>query len=201
MKTINNTIYQGRLNNGQEYGSRAELIRILSDYAVDVRKKIVELTNIAVGAHIGGSLSCVELLIALYFYVLNIKPSNPYWEERDRFILSKGHSALAFFPILAKVGFFPEEKMKTFNQLDSAFGMHPDMHKVPGVEVSTGSLGHGFSIFCEKGIISDRDIERRDVLKSQGNWMKSFDPEKRNMRVKLKFLSAIIFCVHWHSLE
>ncbi|MCM8824234.1 MAG: transketolase, partial [Candidatus Omnitrophica bacterium] len=146
MELINNTIYQGKLNNGQEYSSKEELIRILSDYAVDIRKKIVELTNIAVGAHIGGSLSCVELLIALYFYVLNIKPSNPNWEERDRFILSKGHSALAFFPILAQVGFFPEEKMKTFNQLDSAFGMHPDMHRVSGVEVSTGSLGHGFSI-------------------------------------------------------
>lgn len=137
---------EGRLNNGQSYLTKAKLLNILDNLALDIRKGVVRLTSIAGGGHIGGGLSCVDILVALYFYVLNIRPSEPAWKERDRFILSKGHGAIAFFPVLGKVGFFPEESLETFNKLDSAFGMHPDMHRVPGVEISTGSLGHGLSI-------------------------------------------------------
>ncbi len=87
-----------------------------------------------------------DILVALYYHVLKYDPHNPKWPERDRFILSKGHGAIALCPVLADVGYFPVEKLATFNQLDSPFGMHPDRNKIPGVEMSTGSLGHGLSV-------------------------------------------------------
>lgn len=129
-----------------KFESKEELLFFLKNKAVDIRKKAIELAGIAGGGHTGGALSMVDILVLLYHYILKIDPKNPEWEERDRFILSKGHGALAFCPVLSSVGFFPEEKMNTFNQLDSPFGMHPDMHKIPGVEMSTGSLGHGLPV-------------------------------------------------------
>jgi len=118
----------------------------LQDKAVDIRKKIVKLNCIAGGGHLGGALSMVEIVIALYYHVMKYDPANPDWPERDRLILSKGHGALGLCPILADVGYYPESMMDTFNCLDSPFGMHPDKNKIPGVEMSTGSLGHGLSI-------------------------------------------------------
>ena len=122
------------------------LIERLESKVVEIRKKIIDLTVLAGGGHIGGSLSMTDLLVALYYHRLIYKPADPRWAERDRFILSKGHGALGLCPILADVGFYPEELMNNFNGLDSPFGMHPDMHKIPGIEMSTGSLGHGLSI-------------------------------------------------------
>lgn len=122
------------------------LISQLEDKAADIREKIIDLTVIAGGGHIGGALSMVEILVALYYYSLSLDPANPEWPERDRFILSKGHGALGLCPVLADRGYFSEELMSNFNGLNSPFGMHPDMHKIPGIEMSTGSLGHGLSI-------------------------------------------------------
>jgi transketolase len=96
--------------------------------------------------HIGGSLSAVDILTVLYFHVMKIDPNHPNWPDRDRFVLSKGHASAALCPILSERGFFPTELLDTFNQLDSPFSMHPDMLKIPGVDISTGSLGHGLSI-------------------------------------------------------
>jgi transketolase len=129
-----------------EFKNREELIFFLQNKTCDLRKKIIELTVIAGGGHLGGALSVIDILAVLYYKVLKIDPKNPKWEERDRFILSKGHAALAICPVLADVGFFDEKLLATFNQLDSPFGMHPDMHKVPGIEMSTGSLGHGLPV-------------------------------------------------------
>jgi len=126
--------------------TREELIHFLRNKATDLRRKIIELSVIAGGGHLGGALSAIDLLVVLYYHVLRIDPENPRWEERDRFILSKGHAALALCPVLADRGFFPEELLSHFNQLDSPFGMHPDRNKVPGVEMSTGSLGHGLGV-------------------------------------------------------
>jgi len=123
-----------------------ELLARLESKAIDVRKKIVELTVIAGGGHIGGALSMADVMVALYYHYLRIDPHYHDWPDRDRFILSKGHGALCLCPILSDVGFYPEELMNNFNGLDSPFGMHPDMHKIPGIEMSTGSLGHGLSI-------------------------------------------------------
>lgn len=123
-----------------------ELIRFLEEKTADMRENIVKLTWVAGSGHIGGGLSMIDIIVALYYHVLKYDPHNPKWPERDRFILSKGHGCIALCPVLADVGYFPVERLDTFNQLDSPFGMHPDFRKIPGVEMSTGSLGHGLSI-------------------------------------------------------
>ena len=113
-----------------------------------VRQQIVEMTfsTEEAGAHLGGSLSMVELLTCLYFGTLKYDPTNPKWEERDRVILSKGHAALALYPVLAKVGIIEENELKTFKKDGSRLGGHPSLNGLPGIEVATGSLGQGLSI-------------------------------------------------------
>lgn len=130
----------------KDIGDRRELEKYLSKETVYIRKKILELTKTAGGGHLGGGLSMVDITVALYHHVMNIDPKNPDWPGRDRFILSKGHGAIALDPVLARVGFFPEEDLSTFNQLDSPFGMHTNAKSTPGIEHSTGSLGHGLSV-------------------------------------------------------
>lgn len=127
-------------------GDRKAIEKYLSQEAAYIRKKILELTRVAGGGHLGGGLSMVDVTVALYHHVMNIDPKNPDWADRDRFILSKGHGAIALDPILARVGFFPEEDLSTFNQLDSPFGMHTNAKSTPGIEHSTGSLGHGLPV-------------------------------------------------------
>ncbi|MBN2377182.1 MAG: transketolase [Sedimentisphaerales bacterium] len=96
------------------------------------------------GGHIAASLSIVEILTVLYWAVLRIEPRQPRDPERDRFVLSKGHAGVALYAVLAKLGFFEEGVLETFGKFDTVLGGHPDMHKVAGVEASTGALGHGF---------------------------------------------------------
>jgi transketolase len=114
--------------------------------AKQLRKDIVDVTSWAGGAHIGGGLSVIDILTILYFKYLKINPKDPCWEDRDRLILSKGHAAVAYAPVLARRGFFDVEQLKTFNKFKSPFGMHPDSCKVCGCDASTGSLGHGLSM-------------------------------------------------------
>lgn len=123
-----------------------ELISSLREKAKLVRKHIVKMLAEAGGGHFGGSLSSVEILVSLYFHILRIDPKSPRWEDRDRFVLSKGHACAALCPVLAERGFFSSQLLLTFNELDSPFGMHPDMHKIPGCDMSTGSLGHGLPV-------------------------------------------------------
>ena len=118
-------------------------IKELKQTAKDLRLTVIDVMKWSGGAHVGGSLSCMDLLTALYFKYLNINPDNPDWEGRDRFILSKGHAAAGYIPVLAKRGFFPEEQLKSFNHFGSPFAMHPDTNKVVGCDASAGSLGHG----------------------------------------------------------
>ena len=96
--------------------------------------------------HIGGPLSAMELLIALYFRVMKLRPKEPQWPERDRFILSKGHSAIGLYTVLALRGYLPIDELKTFDKERSRLQGHPDMTKLPGLEASTGSLGQGLSV-------------------------------------------------------
>ncbi len=121
----------------QEY---AELRRI----AKQIRLDIVEVTTASGGAHVGGSLSMTDILVILYWKYMNVDPANPEWEDRDRLVLSKGHGGVGHSVLLAHKGYFPKEKLKEYNQTNSMLGMHLDSKKVPGVEVSTGSMGHGF---------------------------------------------------------
>ncbi|MFO7729445.1 MAG: transketolase [Spirochaetia bacterium] len=111
--------------------------------AKDLRKDVVDVTSFSGGAHIGGGMSAMDILVLLYFHYLNIDPEKPDWEDRDRFVLSKGHAAVAYAPVLARRGFFPFDELKTFNKFGSPFGMHPDSKRISGCDASTGSLGHG----------------------------------------------------------
>lgn len=117
----------------------------LKAQAGEIRRDIIRMIGRAKSGHPGGSLSAVEIVTYLYFAEMRIDPAAPKWEDRDRFVLSKGHAAPVLYAALARRGFFPPEELDTLRQLDSRLQGHPDMKKVPGVELSTGSLGTGFS--------------------------------------------------------
>ena len=129
-----------------------EEIRDLTTLARELRLTSVDVMAWSGGAHVGGSLSIVEILTILYFKYLNVKTEEPQWPDRDRFILSKGHAAAGFIPVLAKKGFFPQEDLKSFNHFGSPFAMHPDSNKVVGCDASAGSLGHGLSMAVGLGL-------------------------------------------------
>ena len=124
----------------------------LQDLARDLRLTVIDVMAWSGGAHVGGSLSIIDILTILYFKYLKVDPANPKWEDRDRFILSKGHAAAGYIPVLAKKGYFPEETLKTFNHFGSPFAMHPDCNKVIGCDASAGSLGHGLSMAVGLGL-------------------------------------------------
>ena len=113
--------------------------------ACRVRQGIIEGTYNAKSGHPGGSLSAADALTYLYFRRMRIDPSRPRWEERDRFVLSKGHAAPALYSVLANRGFFPVEELKTLRHVGSRLQGHPNMNLTPGVDMSTGSLGQGVS--------------------------------------------------------
>ena len=118
----------------------------LQDIARELRLTVIDVMAWSGGAHVGGSLSIIDILTILSFKYLDVNPADPQWDERDRFVLSKGHAAAGLIPVLAKRGFFPEETLKTFNHFGSPFAMHPDSNKVIGCDASAGSLGHGLSM-------------------------------------------------------
>lgn len=121
------------------------------------RKDILEMTYAAGSGHPGGSLSAIDILTVLYFYTLHIDPKNPKWSERDRFVLSKGHSCPALYAVLADSGFFPKEELLTLRKFGSVLQGHPDMTITPGIEMSTGSLGQGLSVACGMAIAARLD--------------------------------------------
>jgi len=117
----------------------------LEQIAIEVRKKLLQNIVKAGGGHTGGSMSSVDILVALYFEVMNIDPENPDKKGRDRFIMSKGHSVESYQAVLSRRGFFSEEVLDTYGDFDSILAGHPT-RKVPGVEVNSGALGHGLSV-------------------------------------------------------
>ncbi len=119
--------------------------RELQKLAVQVRKGVIEGTGHAKSGHPGGSLSIADIVTYLYFHEMNVDPKNPKWEDRDRFVLSKGHTAPALYAALALKGYFPWEHIATLRQPDSILQGHPSMKYTPGVDMSTGSLGQGIS--------------------------------------------------------
>lgn len=123
-------------------------IKSLEKIALDVRKDILTMSMNAQSAHSGGALSCVEILLALYFEVARTFPKNAQSEKRDRIIFSKAHDAKALYSVLAQKGFFSKNVLETYEQNGSILAGHSTKDKVPGVESSTGSLGHGLSIAC-----------------------------------------------------
>lgn len=121
-------------------------ISFLNQKSREVRKLIVEISYQSKSTNIGSCLSCVDILVSLYFSFLSIRPKQPDWDLRDRFILSKGHAILPVYIILGKLGFFSLEKVSTFNQNNSIFTKHPIWKNLPGIEATSGSLGHGLGI-------------------------------------------------------
>lgn len=145
-------------------------IKELKSIARHGRKLIVEMLICAGCGHPGGALSSIDIMTALYFDVLKVDPHNPQWDERDRFILSKGHSSIGLYSILHLRGFMDKETLMTFRQDNSVLCGHPDMHKVAGVEMSTGSLGHGLSVGAGMALAAkyDRKSHRVFVLMGDG---------------------------------
>jgi len=129
----------------------------LEQTARKVRQTILQEVHAAGSGHPGGSLSAADIMTALYFEVMNIDPQNPGKEDRDKFVLSKGHAAPVLYAVLAHRGFFPVEDCLTLRKLGSHFQGHPNMHKVPGVEMSTGSLGQGFSVAVGMALAAKMD--------------------------------------------
>ncbi|NLG78315.1 MAG: transketolase [Firmicutes bacterium] len=124
----------------------AGLIDSLRRRALEIRIHVVKMVHTARSGHYGGSMSIADLLAVLYFHEMSIDPANPQWQGRDRLVLSKGHAAPALYAALALRGFFPVERLATLRRIDSILQGHPDMRKTPGVDYTTGSLGHGLGV-------------------------------------------------------
>ncbi len=135
--------------------------RELQEKAREVRKLIIRSLNAAGSGHPGGSLSAADMVTALYFDEMNIDPAEPDMKGRDKFILSKGHAGPAQYAALALRGYFPQEDLMTLRKMGSKFQGHPNMHYVPGIEMSTGSLGQGFSVAC--GMAQAEKIDGSDA--------------------------------------
>ena len=129
----------------------------LNEITRNIRKDIVTMIHGSKSGHPGGSLSAVEILTALYFDEMNIDPQNPKKEDRDRFVLSKGHAAPVLYATLAEKGYFNKNELLSLRKVGAMLQGHPDMKGTPGVEMSTGSLGQGFSVACGMAMASKLD--------------------------------------------
>lgn len=139
----------------------------LQKTATIIRKYVIEEVFSAKSGHPGGSLSCTDIFTTLYFDEMNVDTKNPKWADRDRFVLSKGHCAPALYATLAVKGFFPEADLYTFRKVDSYLEGHPNMTYVPGVDMSTGSLGQGISTavgMALAGKIDNKDYRVYSIL-------------------------------------
>ncbi|MCL6597612.1 MAG: transketolase [Alicyclobacillus macrosporangiidus] len=125
---------------------RQQRIELIREKAKLSRLEAIRLISLAGSGHYGSSFSCAEIFATLYYHVLRYRVEDPKWPERDRFVMGKGHAAVGLYPLLADVGFFSPDLLDTYASLGSPFGDHPDMNKIPGVDFSSGSLGHGISV-------------------------------------------------------
>ncbi len=139
----------------------------LAKVANEIRKGALTAVYSAASGHPGGSLGIADILAYLYFEEMNVDPKNPKMEDRDRFVLSKGHTSPALYATLAERGYFPKEDLKTFRHKDSYLQGHPDMKHIPGVDMSTGSLGLGISAACGMALsakISEKSYRVYSIL-------------------------------------
>jgi len=137
-----------------------EKYKDLKTVANNMRINVIKMLSRAQSGHPGGSLSACEILATLYFKEMNIDPKNPHWEDRDRFVLSKGHGAPVLYAALAEKGYFPKEELKSLRKIDSMLQGHPDMKGTPGVDMTTGSLGQGLS--AANGMALAGKIDKKD---------------------------------------
>jgi len=141
---------------------REQLVQDLKLKAKLFRREILEMTFLAGSGHPGGSMSAIDIITVLYYYVMRVDPNNPHWVDRDRFVLSKGHVCPVLYTVLAEKGFFPKEALWTLRQPGSILQGHPDMRITPGVDMSTGSLGQGLSVAC--GMALAARLDNKDFL-------------------------------------
>ena len=134
-----------------------EKLNSLKKTAAQIRLDILEEVHAASSGHPGGSLSIAEIITYLYYVEMNVDPANPKWADRDRFVLSKGHTAPALYAVLAEKGFFDRAELKKLRQVDSFLQGHPDMKGTPGIDMSTGSLGLGISTACGMALAAKID--------------------------------------------
>lgn len=134
-----------------------EQVVILQKRAIEVRKAAISMIHTAQSGHPGGSLSAADIMTALYFSELNLRPSDPHWDERDRFVLSKGHVCPVLYVCLCQRGYFGQEHLSTLRQEGSILQGHPDMKRCPGIDISTGSLGQGLSAAVGMALRAKRD--------------------------------------------
>lgn len=145
-----------------------EKIKELGNKAVEIRKRLLQIIVHAGGGHTGGALSSVDILTTLYFNTMNYKPDDPKWEDRDRFILSKGHSVEGYYCVLAKAGYFPDDILNTYGDFQSILAGHPTQ-KVPGVELNSGALGHGLSVAVGMALAAKMDNKKHKVFVLMGD--------------------------------
>jgi len=164
--------------------------------ANQLRQHVVKMVGEANSGHPGGSLSAADILAVLFFKEMRIDPANPKWQDRDRFVLSKGHASPILYAALAERGFFPKEWLLGFRKINSPLQGHPDMKKVPGVEMSTGSLGQGFStaVGMALGLKLDKSPARVYALLGDGEIQEGiiWEAAMAAAHYKLNNLTAIL---------
>jgi transketolase len=163
--------------------------------ALKIRRNILRLIRAGEAGHVGGALSSVEILTALFFNLLHIDPENPNWPQRDRFVLSAGHKCLVLYSALAERGFFDKSVLDTYGALDSRIPGHPNMHKLPGVETNTGALGHGLSIAggMALGLKLDKSPAKVYVLMGDGELAEGSNWEAASAASMHKLDNLIVF--------
>lgn len=174
----------------------------LKKIANDIRIDIIKQTFHAASGHPGGSLSAADILTVLYFQEMNIDPAEPKKEDRDKFVLSKGHASPVLYAALAHRGFFPKEELTGFRRLGSILQGHPDTKKVPGVEMSTGSLGQGFSASVGMALANKIDGKpgRVYALLGDGELQEGIVWEAAMAAAHYKLDNLAIF-VDWNGLQ
>lgn len=168
----------------------------MQDLAIQIRLDVLEMIRVAGSGHPGGSFSSVEILAELYWNVMNIRPEEPSWDGRDRFILSKGHACPALYSVLARRGYFDPAELLTLRKLRSRLQGHPNMLALPGLDASTGSLGQGLSIACgiAHGIRLDNRESRVFCLLGDGELQEGniWEAAMTASHYNLKHLTAIV---------
>lgn len=174
----------------------------LEKHALNIRINSLKAIHAAGSGHPGGSLSAADILSALYMAVMNVDPKDPCMNERDRFVLSKGHAAPALYAALAEKGYFPVEEMMTLRKINSNFQGHPNMLTVPGVDMSTGSLGQGFSAACgmATALMIDKNPAHVFALLGDGELQEGIVWEAA-MSAAHRKLGNLVAIVDWNGLQ
>jgi len=177
-------------------------MKILADVAKNIRINIIKAIHLAGSGHPGGSLSAADIVATLYFDEMNIDPKDPKKADRDKFILSKGHAGPVQYTALAEKGFFPKQDLAGLRKLGNKLQGHPDYHKVPGVEMSTGSLGQGFSVAGGMAIANklDNNPGRIYVLLGDGELQEGIVWEAAMSAAHYK-LDNLVAIVDWNELQ